>query len=175
MRVTWSKNPQMAKHRGNSMKTRQRPMCVESLESRCLLTAGDLDLTLISVLDVPGGFPHEQGRSVAIQQDGKIVVAGFDSASPFGESAPSGHFVLARYNADGSLDSSFGTGGADGDGRVTTDFGFGGDGIFRVRIQSDGKIVAGGFASNGTNRDFALARYNPDGSLDQTFGGGGKV
>ena len=47
------------------MKTRQRPMCVEPLESRLLLTAGDLDPTLISVLDVPGGFPHEQGRSVA--------------------------------------------------------------------------------------------------------------
>src|SRR5207249_1639233 len=68
----------------------------------------------------------------------------------------------------GDLDPSFGTGG-----RVLTDFG-GGDGARALALQADGKIVAAGFTSSdfGTRRRFALARYNPDGSLDPSFRGG---
>ncbi|MEV6977549.1 calcium-binding protein [Kitasatospora sp. NPDC093806] len=69
----------------------------------------------------------------------------------------------------GDLDTTFGTGG-----RVTTDFGGGGaDEARGVVVQSDGKIVVAGYA--GATDDFALARYNPDGSLDTGFGTGGKV
>jgi uncharacterized delta-60 repeat protein len=100
-----------------------------------------------------GGLDEASG--VAIQADGKIVVAG--------RGGPSSDFALARYNADGTLDPSFGTGG-----QVTTDFGGFGDAANGVAIQTDGKIVAAGTG-------FALARYNTDGSLDPSFGTGGQV
>jgi uncharacterized delta-60 repeat protein len=77
-----------------------------------------------------------------------------------------------RYNADGSLDTSFGTGG-----RVTTDFFAEYDIVSSVLIQPDGQIVAVGMARHkaaSSSKDFALARYNADGSLDTSFGTGGK-
>jgi uncharacterized delta-60 repeat protein len=101
----------------------------------------------------------DRAFEVAIQADGKIVAAGH---SGFGD------FALARYNPDGSLDSTF-----DGDGRVLTDFG-GDDRASGVAIQTDGKIVAAGHSSYGPI-DFALARYNVDGSLDSSFDGDGRV
>ncbi|MFN9912911.1 MAG: hypothetical protein ACK53L_10015, partial [Pirellulaceae bacterium] len=73
-------------------------------------------------------------------------------------------FALVRYNADGSLDNSFGTGG-----KVTTDIGTGAEIGFSVMLQPDGKIVVAGQAWNGSNDDFALVRYNADGSLDARF------
>jgi uncharacterized delta-60 repeat protein len=99
---------------------------------------------------------------VAIQPNGKIVVAG--------DAFVSGHdrFALARYNLNGSLDSTF-----SGDGKVTTLIGSGGDGR-ALAIQSNGKIVVAGDASVTGHDRFALARYNPDGSLDSTFSGNGK-
>jgi serralysin len=84
----------------------------------------------------------------------------------------SSDFVLARYNADGSLDASF-----DGDGRVITDFGFA-DSAYALSIQSDGKIIAAGNARSSLSRDsneFGVARYNSDGSLDASFDGDGRV
>ncbi len=84
-------------------------------------------------------------------------------------------FALARYNPDGTLDGTFGSGGL-----VTTDFSRGpivvrgaSDQAFSVAIQADGRIVVAG--SGGTDGDFALARYNPDGSLDLSFDGDGRV
>ena len=103
-------------------------------------------------------------NALAIQPDGKIVVAGNTSASSL---------VLARYNSNGSLDTIFGIGGV-----VITDFNGEADQAFAVALRSDGKIVAAGRAfnfNNGTFADFALARYNNDGSLDASFGSGGKV
>ncbi len=81
----------------------------------------------------------------------------------------SGDFAVARYNAGGILDTSFGTGG-----KVTTNFG-GDDRGFSVALQDDGKIVVAGTKFAGGSGDFALARYNAAGSLDATFGTGGKV
>ena len=78
-----------------------------------------------------------------------------------------GNFALARYNPNGSLDTSF-----SGDGKQTTDFG-GSDGAAGVALQGDGKIVAVGSTSAGDG-DFALARYNPNGTLDTGFSGDGK-
>jgi uncharacterized delta-60 repeat protein len=102
------------------------------------------------------------GTEVAIQGDGKIVAVGQNG---------DGDFALARYIPDGSLDTSF-----SGDGLQTTDFLFGsGDLASDVAIQANGRIVAVGFATGGaTGSDFALARYNPDGSLDTTFSGDGR-
>jgi uncharacterized delta-60 repeat protein/uncharacterized repeat protein (TIGR01451 family) len=103
--------------------------------------------------------------SVAIQADGKIVAAGIVAPGHTGT-----EFGLARYNPDGTLDPTFGTGG-----RVVTDFQGSNDGALAVAIQTDGRIVAAGAATIGPRFDFALARYNPDGTLDPTFGTGGKV
>ncbi|HSB11392.1 MAG TPA: hypothetical protein VLM38_18030 [Blastocatellia bacterium] len=108
--------------------------------------------------------------SVVIQPDGKIVVAG-EAAVPEHSSSD---FALARFNSDGSLDRSFGS-----DGTVITDFFGKAEHVFGLALQTDGKIVAVGF-TQGTdqgpiNSDFALARYNPDGSLDASFGTAGKV
>jgi uncharacterized delta-60 repeat protein len=107
----------------------------------------------------------DQADGVAIQRDGKIVVAG--SAGGAGGR----DFAVARYNADGSLDPTFG-----GDGKVTTDFASNHDQGFAVVLQADGKIVVAGEAFVSSDGAFGLARYNSDGSLDATFGGGdGKV
>ncbi len=106
----------------------------------------------------------DYGHSIAIQSDGKIVVAGSII------NGSNWDFVLARYNTDGSLDNTFGTGG-----KVITDFAGQDDDGQSVVIQSDGKIVIAGQAYNGSNGDFGLARYNTDGSLDNTFGTNGKV
>src|SRR5262249_9853318 len=106
-------------------------------------------------------------NSVAIQADGKIIAAG---ESRNGSSA----FVLVRYNADGSLDTSF-----NGTGTVITSVGNAGSGGSDLAIQIDGKIVVAGYslaaADNWRTADFAIVRYNPDGSLDTSFGGTGKI
>ncbi len=103
-------------------------------------------------------------NSIALQSDGKIILGGISSNSTNDD------FALARYNSDGSLDTTFGTGG-----KVTTDFNSSNDASFSIVLQSDGKIILGGISNNSTNDDFALAKYNSDGSLDTTFGTGGKV
>ena len=108
----------------------------------------------------------DEGYSVALQSDGKIVVSGLAATETGGVD-----FALARYNVDGTLDTSF-----NGTGKLTTDFFNGTDGGVAVAVQSDGKIVVSGSATNGpvnanTNSLFALARYNTDGSLDESFGG----
>lgn len=111
-------------------------------------------------------------HNVAIQPDGKIVVGGESyNGSTF-------DFALARYNANGSLDAGFGTGG-----KVTTDL-EGHDRITSLAIQTDGSIVVAGAANTslsasndntGPNANFALARYTQAGNLDNTFGRDGKV
>jgi uncharacterized delta-60 repeat protein len=122
--------------------------------------AGDLDTGFSGdgkvMTDLTAGYDGALG--IAIQQDGKIVAAGYGGAG----------FELVRYNADGTLDPSF-----DDDGKVTTNFTTGGDGAYAVAIQQDGRIVAAGYAADGGR--FALARYKTDGSLDTTFDGDGMV
>jgi uncharacterized delta-60 repeat protein len=109
-----------------------------------------------------GGF--DGANAVAIQADGKIVAAGIGGFLST--------FALTRYNTDGSLDPSFGTGG-----QVTTQFtGLNSESAMGLAIQTNGKIVAAGFAFFPFfHSDFALARYNTDGSLDPSFGTGGTV
>jgi uncharacterized delta-60 repeat protein len=112
------------------------------------------------------GSGSDEAYAIALQADGKIVVAGGSSQGASGID-----FVLLRYNADGSLDAGFGTGG-----KVTTSFGNQTDRAYAVVIQSDNRIVVGGETTQGANGvDFALARYLGDGSLDASFGTGGKV
>ncbi|MBP7449368.1 MAG: T9SS type A sorting domain-containing protein [Flavobacteriales bacterium] len=110
------------------------------------------------------GMGDDRGQSVALQPDGGIVVVGY------AHNGIDQDFALVRYNADGTLDNSFST-----DGKVTTDFGMGHDYGKSVAIQPDGKILVTGYANNGTDDDFALARYNMDGTLDNSFSADGKV
>ena len=131
---------------------------------------GDLDPTFDGDGKVTTDFGDgDRAEGVVIQGDGKIVVAG-SAGGTNRDFDPGFDFALARYRTDGSLDPTFG-----GDGKVTTDFSSSDDRAFAVALQPDGKIVAAGQAFV-SERDFALARYNTDGSLDATFGGGdGKV
>jgi uncharacterized delta-60 repeat protein len=106
---------------------------------------------------------------VAIQADGRIVVAGEAGGDGPAESADA-KFALARYNPNGSLDATF-----SGDGKVITNLTSGADFLFGIAIQpGDSKIVVAGRAGGGRGR-IALARYNPGGSLDATFSGDGKA
>src|SRR5687768_8651350 len=123
---------------------------------------GTLDPTFGAGGKVLTDFPYpvnsgDRPLALALQPDGKIVAAGTANLD----------FALARYNADGSLDASFGAGGL-----VVTDFFANGDTAYGVSVQPDGKIVAAGqaFRPNSTGSDFAVARYNADGSPDTTFG-----
>ena len=106
----------------------------------------------------------DEAQAVTIQADGKIVAAGFAETADFGTA-----FALARYRTDGSLDTTF-----DGDGKVITPFGIN-SGVIALTIQQNQKIVAAGGSFNGTTVESAMIRYNPDASLDPTFGIGGKV
>ena len=90
-----------------------------------------------------------------LQSDGKIVAAGHSY------NGTNYDFAVVRYNTEGSLDTSFGTGGI-----VTTPIGSSDDSAYSVVLQSDGKIVAAGSSFNGTNDDFAGVSYQTDGSLE---------
>ena len=119
-----------------------------------------------------GNSSMDTANAVAVQPDGKIVVAGSANVAIVTEKArlSQNDFALARLNPDGSLDASFGEGG-----KVTTDFGLGGDVPYSVAISREGKILLAGVASNGVDQDFALTRYQADGKPDDGFGKGGKV
>jgi uncharacterized delta-60 repeat protein len=117
------------------------------------------------------GDPTAAAKAVVLQADGKIFVVGVSGAGSYSEL---NDFALARFNSDGSLDQSFGTGG-----KVKTHF----PGVFNTgssatsaALQADGKLVVGGHYKNEREpHQFALARYNSNGTLDSTFGQAGKV
>jgi uncharacterized delta-60 repeat protein len=127
---------------------------------------GDLDTSFDTDGKVTTDFgaSSDSASSIALQSDGKIVVAGYSyNGSNY-------DFAVVRYNTNGSLDTSFDT-----DGKVTTDFGAQSDYAKSVALQSDGKIVVAGYSYNGSNYDFAVVRYNTNGSLDTSFDTDGKV
>ncbi|MBN2547676.1 MAG: hypothetical protein JXB15_00850 [Anaerolineales bacterium] len=104
------------------------------------------------------GANYDYGRAVALQNDGKILVAGYSY------SIDTQDISLVRYNSNGSLDTTF-----CGDGRLLTDI-TADDRAYAVAVQADGKIVVGGVAMYASGRDFILARYLSNGSLDLSFG-----
>ena len=108
--------------------------------------------------------------ALALQPDGKIVMAGTDFINFSSEVSSNTDFALARYNPDGTPDMDFGVAG-----KATTDFNGGNDDAYAILVQPDGKLVAVGSAITGNFYDFAAARYLPDGTLDSGFGVGGKV
>jgi uncharacterized delta-60 repeat protein len=124
-------------------------------------------------LFLPAGFSHAEGKAVAIQSDGRIVVAGYSTGiDGFSD------MLVARFNTNGSLDTSFGGGSGytrlDIDGTASTTI----EHAYGIAIQPDGRIVASGWEAeapyvDGSPDNVLVARFNADGSRDTTFGGAG--
>lgn len=102
----------------------------------------------------------DTSQMMALQADGKIVVAGTSNAN----------FALVRFDADGNLDTTF-----NGSGKVVTNFPVPYQFITAMTVQSDGKILVAGTGETNKNQDIMLARYNSDGSLDSSFGKEGRI
>ncbi len=129
---------------------------------------GNLDSTFGAggTVTVSPGPGNDVPQAVAIQSDGKIITAGF----AFNGASDRNNFAVTRLNPNGDLDTSFSAGGV-----ALTPVGTGDAEGFGIALQSDGKILAVGQASNGSNSDIAIVRYNPDGTLDATFDGDGRA
>lgn len=143
--------------------------------------SGDGKVTKSALGDPAANNVEDFAGDIAFQTDGKIVAVGRAFGQTNSPGTNSGNFALVRFNPDGTLDDgtgadttvgdSFGTGGV-----VITDFNGGFDEATCVVIQPDGKIIAAGYASANTSNDnvqknFALARYNVNGSLDTGIAG----
>jgi uncharacterized delta-60 repeat protein len=94
------------------------------------------------------GDSDEDAYSVLVQPDGKLVAAGSYINGGFR------NYALVRYNTDGSLDNNFG-----GNGKVTTAISANNNEAYAVALQPDGKIIAAGYANDGTRENFSVARY----------------
>ena len=117
-----------------------------------------------AVIDVGGST--DSATSMVVQPDGKVVLGGYSYNGGTGND-----FSVVRLNADGSVDSSF-----SGDGKAVIDVGGNSDQATSMVVQSDGKVVLGGYSTNsGGNYDFSVVRLNADGSLDMGFSGDGKA
>ncbi len=133
---------------------------LESLEGRTLLSAaGDLDATFGpdqtgKVVQPLFGGSYDYAGAIAVQRDGKVLVAGSGA-----------NVTVVRYNPDGSLDQTF---GAEHDGRAVAPIEGGGFTTSAVRVMRDGRIIVGQTYGSG----FVLVRFNPDGLPDRSFGGG---
>ncbi len=142
---------------------------VEALEDRRLLSAGALDTTFGSggkvITPVPTSL-LDAAQAVAYQPDGKMVVAGSSGGQFHGAAA------VARYNANGTLDTTFGSGG-----RAVTPLGGQQHSFLAadVEVLPGGKILVLGNDSTGFSTSVALIRYNANGTLDTTFGSGGST
>jgi uncharacterized delta-60 repeat protein len=124
---------------------------------------GSLDLSFNSdgMVTTNVGAGPERAYGVDIQTDGKILVVGYSTSS---------HFFLIRYNSNGNLDTSFDTDGI----IITTNIVTARGGQpFKVKQLPSGKILIAGHLMSSNLRQFALIRYNNDGSLDTSFGFGG--
>ncbi|MFE6619022.1 calcium-binding protein [Streptomyces sp. NPDC057740] len=144
--------------------------CVVAVPHAAFAAPGDLDATFgtggrVSISTAN----YAEAEDVAVQPDGRIVSVGWEQDPEYLDA----EFALTRHNADGSVDTSFGG----GDGQVVTDFENGNDVAQGVAVQPDGKIVVVGRHQE-TDDEFAgccwftVARYNADGSVDTSFGGG---
>ena len=121
---------------------------------------GGLDDTFSGDGSATTDFDHEAGaKALALQPDGRILVVGYSGPVPGNDF----ELALARYNLDGTPDTSF-----SGDGELTAGFA---DIAHDVALQPDGKIAVVGSASG----DFAVARYDEDGALDPAFSGDGRA
>jgi len=146
---------------------------VSSIGSATSVARYNLNGTLDTTFGSSGRAVFASGRTISpggsmvLQPDGKIVIGGTRSgASGYSD------FALARFHADGTQDTTFGTGGY-----VAATLGPRHDRVYGIVLQADGKIVAAGDVDgNAANTSaFGVARFNPDGTLDTTYGAGGTV
>ncbi len=158
--------------RPNRHFSRRRRNQFQALEQRLLMAADGLDASFGDAGRVLTSFgAYATANAVLEQPDGKLVVGGGINLSPFTGHSGAFEFVLARYNADGSLDASFGSGGK----VETPDSVISASGSDLVR-QPDGKFIMVGSGGQLLGPPVgAIARYNADGSLDSTFASAGKV
>jgi uncharacterized delta-60 repeat protein len=126
------------------------------------LDLGGLQAVAFNDATFPAGS-HETAHDMAVLPDGKVVLAGEVSTSGYTET----DFALTRLLADGRLDASFGVRG-----RVALSLGNFDFGRAMV-VQSDGKIVVGGYTGSGNAVNFMIARFHANGSADNSFGFGG--
>ncbi|MCB0405433.1 MAG: choice-of-anchor D domain-containing protein [Bdellovibrionales bacterium] len=132
-------------------------------------SGGDLDTSFSGDgMAVSSYGPNDVLNGVAVQQSGKLVVAGATRLS----SSYDYDIALIRYNSDGSVDTSFGSNGL-----TRTDIRGGDDAAYAVALQSSGKIIVVGYSKNqyGNNQAMAIVRYTSNGVLDTSFGGGDGV
>ena len=123
-------------------------------------TDGSLDnnFGINGIVATQVGASYDYAYSMAIQNDGKIILAGSGFQT-------NDDFALVRYNSDGTIDNSFGI-----NGKVFTQVGTSTDVAKSVLLQDDGKIIAAGYSFGGGNFDFSIARYDTNGFLDESFG-----
>lgn len=141
--------------------TSSRNFCVARFESTGALdTAFSSDGKVITQV----GSGNSDAYAVALQSDGKIVVAGQCGI------VSARDFCLVRYNPNGTVNANFGT-----NGQVITAVGTGDDALEGMAIQSDGKIVVVGTCRSGSYDAFCVVRYESDGTLDASFASDGKV
>ncbi len=138
--------------------------CTTAGQAGCLdTTFGTGGMVLVDTTPAPGvTVDNDRGKAVALQSDGKLVVAGLGGIEG---QIPHSEFAVLRFNPDGTLDPAFGSGGSTL--IHISDFT---DELYDVHIQSDGKILVAGDSGGAY---FAVARLNADGSLDTGFGSGG--
>ncbi|MEZ4751652.1 MAG: hypothetical protein R3B54_13820 [Bdellovibrionota bacterium] len=130
-------------------------------------SGGALDTSFDSdgIVSIAPGTGDDRAYDIALDGNNKIVLAGMSANGAINR------FVVARYLSNGAPDTGF-----DGDGVALTTFGSTSDDVaFAVAVQSDNKVIVGGYTHNNTVNGFALARYGTNGSLDATFDGDGRV
>jgi uncharacterized delta-60 repeat protein len=115
------------------------------------------------MVNIGFGIGLDHCLALKIQPDGNILAGGITVTTQ-------GMLSLARFKPNGDLDSTFGT-----DGNVLTPVGANTSIIESIEIQPDHKIIVAGFSYDGVDDNFALARYHPDGTLDNSFSGDGLV
>ncbi|MBB3772001.1 putative delta-60 repeat protein [Angulomicrobium tetraedrale] len=132
---------------------------------------GNSDGTPDGVVSQSLGAGDDVARAVALDEKGRIVIAGTNTST-----GGSSNILLARFLRDGKLDAAFGAdGGSDGtpDGFVSLDLGKGDDAAASMGIQPDGKIVVAGYHTDGGSKNIVVARYLDNGNLDAAFGADG--
>ena len=131
--------------------------------------AGTLDTSfgINGVVVTTVGLGNEVGQAVAMQPDGKIVVGGYANT------AGNNDFAVFRYMPDGTLDNTF-DGSTNANGAILTQIGPSDEEAYGIAIQNDGKIILAGQSYDGMRSTIAFVRYNPDGTLDNSFSGDGR-
>ena len=126
---------------------------------------GTLDSTFggTGIFTIPVGSHGGVANSVLVQNDNKIIIAGYAN------NGTNNNFALVRFNTDGILDNNFGNSGIVKTQNLSSDI------LTSAALQTNQMIVAAGFSYNGSNDVFAIARYDTSGNLDNTFSSNGFI